>query len=282
MARQTTPINALPYYEGPDQPDGATQQQDLADTLDPLLAAPGTGSIGSRPAAGKVGRTWYDPDTDTVYFDTGSTWIALNQPDLGTIRMLTTPSVPTGWIVGDGVDRARADFPELDSVYAANGYPFGSGDGTTTFGVPNFDQTFIRGDGVDAIGTRGGEDTVALTRNQNGPHQHGDGDLRAASHYHNVSGNTGSTRPDLRDEPGAQVGFASGGSWRRRLAVGAEDRGDSNALSAADHVHGINLNSSWSGALVVTGNVDWDGNGEPHNNVPVHTTVRFIIRAVGS
>lgn len=46
-------------------------------------------------------------------------------------------TLPTGFLWANGAAHSRTTYPKLHAKYAADGYPYGSGDGSTTFNVPN-------------------------------------------------------------------------------------------------------------------------------------------------
>lgn len=59
----------------------------------------------------------------------------------------------TGWILCDGRTVSRVTYANL---FAAIGVQFGSGDGTTTFGIPDLRGYFVRGAGTNSDGTASG------------------------------------------------------------------------------------------------------------------------------
>lgn len=74
---------------------------------------------------------------------------------------------PAGWLICDGREIKRADYPEL---FAAIGTTWGSGDGVTTFLIPNGKRKALVGSDVTSakfgIGTMAGEEEVLLTAPQ--------------------------------------------------------------------------------------------------------------------
>lgn len=52
---------------------------------------------------------------------------------------------PEGWLICDGEPRSRLNFPKLNGLFENYNYPYGSGDGTTTFGIPDYRGYFLRG-----------------------------------------------------------------------------------------------------------------------------------------
>ena len=75
----------------------------------------------------------------------------------GTVAYFPFGTAPTGWLAANGASISRTTYSAL---YAALGTTYGSGDGSTTFGIPDLRGQFIRsldsGRGVDTgrvIGT---------------------------------------------------------------------------------------------------------------------------------
>jgi microcystin-dependent protein len=73
----------------------------------------------------------------------------------GAVMMFAASTPPTGWEMCDGRALSRTTFSAL---YAAIGTVFGTGDGSTTFNVPNMQQKYARQDS-GALGVTGGSDT---------------------------------------------------------------------------------------------------------------------------
>ncbi|MDB4960837.1 MAG: Tail Collar domain protein [Myxococcales bacterium] len=67
----------------------------------------------------------------------------------GTVNAFAGTVVPPGWLLCDGSATSRAAYPAL---FAAIGTAHGSGDGATTFTVPDYRGRFLRG--VDGTATR--------------------------------------------------------------------------------------------------------------------------------
>jgi microcystin-dependent protein len=53
------------------------------------------------------------------------------------VMMSSGKNVPPNsfWMFADGSELVRADYSELDAIYSSLGYPWGAGDGTTTFNI---------------------------------------------------------------------------------------------------------------------------------------------------
>lgn len=153
-----------------------------------------------------------------------------------------------GWVPCNGTELSRTDFSNLAEVYALEGYPYGAGDGSTTFNLP-FDHgrvTVTEGDAPSLIarvvGQSGGANEHILTQ-ANMPFINYT--VTDPGHYHSLSNfrtifknGTQHTIP-LPDNPG-------------RLAALSEN--------------------NTTGATVHSG-----GSGLPHNNMqPFNAKIKFV------
>jgi microcystin-dependent protein len=68
---------------------------------------------------------------DSVALTTTSSLIGV---PIGTLQLFATSSVPTGWVRCDGQALSRTAYADL---FASIGITYGSGDGSTTFNIPN-------------------------------------------------------------------------------------------------------------------------------------------------
>lgn len=136
---------------------------------------------------------------------------AASNPKAGFIYPLASDIVPEGFLLCDGAEYLRVEYPEL---FAAIGTMYGSGDGSTTFNVPNL-QTRVpvgKGEGYE-LGDIGGEETHTLTIDEMPSHNH-DVDARVSK---GSIGNPGYVIPQSNDwwiEPLQRIGSTNsiGGS----------------------------------------------------------------------
>lgn len=84
---------------------------------------------------------------------------------IASIQAFATPSLPDGYLICDGAAVSRIDYGDL---FEAVGTIWGSGDGTSTFNLPDLRGEFMRGldleRGVDAgrvLGTAQGDEFAA-------------------------------------------------------------------------------------------------------------------------
>ena len=90
--------------------------------------------------------------------------------DLGIVSRMPTGAVmyyaglaaPDGWLACDGTVYNIADYPALAAFFAANygANNYWGGDGTTTFGVPDWQGEFLRASGTNAHENQGSGATV--------------------------------------------------------------------------------------------------------------------------
>lgn len=75
---------------------------------------------------------------------------------VGTVLEFSSNTVPAGFIEVPLVPttKLRTDYPRLHALYAADGYPWGNGDGSTTFNIPYqaADYAALQA-GIGAVGT---------------------------------------------------------------------------------------------------------------------------------
>jgi microcystin-dependent protein len=112
--------------------------------------------------------------------------------------MFAGSTIPTGWLLCDGRDVSRVQYPDL---FAAIGVTYGVGDGINTFALPNLINRFLIGVAPAGLGTTGGAATLD-TR-----HSHGPGTLAVSGgdHFHDLP-----------------FGDSGGGlAWNRNYATGA-------------------------------------------------------------
>lgn len=88
----------------------------------------------------------------------------------GSFMWWTQTTAPDGWLICDGSQISRTTYSDLFSVI---GTTFGSGDGSTTFTLPDMRATFVRGagsqNGYTATFGDKQDATTVLYMNGNGP-----------------------------------------------------------------------------------------------------------------
>jgi microcystin-dependent protein len=151
----------------------------------------------TRPTSPYVGQLIFETDTFNVLFWNGSIW--QGSVPIGTVNPFAGSSAPGGWLLCDGrsTDISRTTYSGLFSVI---GTTYGSGDGSTTFNLPDLRGRVIAGEddmggtaanrltaagsGINGLvlGAAGGAQTHTLTGAQSGVPEH--------SHANTLSSNT--------------------------------------------------------------------------------------------
>jgi microcystin-dependent protein len=99
---------------------------------------------------------------------------------VGMIAPFAMSSPPSGWITCDGSAVSRTT--TYDSLFTAISTTWGSGDGSTTFNVPDLEGAFLRGVGTSTLFTQ--DQTISLATAQDDTMQ---------GHYHNIRRPNGTT-----------------------------------------------------------------------------------------
>ena len=84
---------------------------------------------------------------------------------LGTINAIGGSTAPDGWLLCQGQAVSRTDYSDL---FAVIGTSFGSGDGSTTFNVPDLRGEFLRGAGTNSHTKQGSGGSVGQHQDATG------------------------------------------------------------------------------------------------------------------
>lgn len=158
---------------------------------------------------------------------------------------------PSGWLLCDGRAVSRATYATLFAALGGAGTPFGTGDGSTTFNLPDFKGRTPIGSGLGsgltsrALGAKPGEESHFLLTSEMPAHTHG------ANHSHPGSSENGNFVISGGINAGFAVGFATGGNF------------------------GIKQDGSTSTVSLVTSS---SGGSTAHNNMQPALVVNFLIK----
>ena len=89
----------------------------------------------------------------------GKTSIKKNSAIAGEIKLFAGTNVPSGWLLCDGTAVSRTTYSTLFNVV---GTSFGSGDGSTTFNLPDFREASPVGAGQNELNTIAAHDTYTV------------------------------------------------------------------------------------------------------------------------
>lgn len=148
-----------------------------------------------RPSSGNINGLGYglvlgEVNECKYFWWTGTAWVGERDDErVGAYKDFAGSSVPAKYLLCDGRAISRVTYEALFNVI---GGLYGSGDGSTTFNLPDFrgrvaaglDGGSARLSAVTTVGATTGSQTHALTAAENGAHSHAAGTLAAASHTH--------------------------------------------------------------------------------------------------
>tara|TARA_R100000655_G_scaffold55449_2_gene93476 strand:+ start:399 stop:974 length:576 start_codon:yes stop_codon:yes gene_type:complete len=126
----------------------------------------------------------------TRYDFTGANLTGIEGIPTATIVPWSSSSVPTGFLECDGSAVSRSTYSAL---FAIVGTTYGSGDGASTFNVPNLaDRTVLSKSNNKALASTGGAETVQSTGNVGGTTANASlSTAQLASHSHQVPRGSG-------------------------------------------------------------------------------------------
>jgi len=204
---------------------------------------------------------------------------------VGGIIPWPTATAPTGWLLAYGQAVSRTTYAELFAVY---GTTYGSGDGSTTFNVPDYRgrSPFGKDDmggsaasrltssfGLDGatLGAVGGAQSTTLSEANLASHTHGPGTLTTgagSAHNHAMFSASGTPLTALTNST-QYVAY----DWQPGGAAGYSMREGTNAASLGRTVdESAHTHSVTGGATAST------GSGTAHPNMPPAWLATFIIK----
>ncbi len=167
---------------------GGTAMAQVGWRLPPALSSP----VASGDAGAGDGDTLADlscSDSQIARYNQGAgAWECADQSTgampVAAVQSFATASCPAGWLAADGSDVGRAAYSDL---FTAIGTMYGSGDGSTTFTLPDYRGYFLRG-----LDNGAANDPDSATRLDRGDGTAGDAvgtkqDDAFESHYHSYT-----------------------------------------------------------------------------------------------
>lgn len=186
---------------------------------------------------------------------------------VGSITMYGGATAPTGYLICDGSPVSRSTYASLWDVLrnGTTSSPYGNGDGSTTFNLPNLTQRFPLGKAASGTGATLGATGGAIDHTHSVP-----------AHYHSMSGagTTLATGTESANHTHA-LGYGTnlvGGAIAKPGSFSGTSTSDT-GIQSANHTHAI------TGSIgLVTGGVDGNAAMTSGTNNPPFLTVNFIIK----
>lgn len=218
----------------------------------------------------------------------------------GSVIAFAGSTAPTGWLICDGTAVSRTTYADLFTII---GTSYGSGDGSTTFNVPDLIRRAPLGKGSsDSLGDSDGVAAASrtLSHTHSVPaHYHGTGTLAVASsgtlttssdsHNHTFSGTTGANSTNqFPGKANSSAGNASS-AMRANSSGTANNTFDtyfnhthtfSGTTTTDTHNHTISGHThTLSGSVGATGGVDGDSAMTSGSYTPPHLIMNYIIKS---
>ncbi len=156
----------------------------------------------------------------TRYDFTGANLTGIEGIPTATIVPWSSASVPTGFLECDGAAVSRSTYAAL---FAIVGTTYGSGDGASTFNVPNLsDNVAVGKSNNKALGSTGGANTVTSTGNvggSTGAHTLNTGELPSHDHPQGNEGGPGGNRLGMPANPASTGATGSGSAHSHNMSA---------------------------------------------------------------
>jgi microcystin-dependent protein len=240
-------------------------------------------------AAGEAG---FDVTNQILKVGTGTTpWSSLQGISLATgggapgiISQFAGATAPPGYLLCDGAAVSRSTY---SSLFTTIGTAYGTGNGTTTFNLPNLQNRIPVGKGPDAefdtLGETGGEKAVTLTSSQIPAHSHpntlgGTTTFATAGHAHgpgSFHAAIGATNNNIA-AIGYVAGYNSGGPGQSTYTITGGIGGAQN-FNHYTPVYGGSDAANASASVSLT-NANNTGGGGSHTNLQPYIVVNYIIK----
>lgn len=196
----------------------------------------------------------------------------------GSIYIFAGSVAPSGFLICDGSAVSRTEYYAL---FETIGTTYGSGDGSTTFNIPNLTGKVTIGSSTQyPLGSTGGEETCSLAESEIPAHNH-----TVPKHGH--GNNFAISTPVLSHTVGQPAfTYAGPGSTRASKTSSTGTRAGTSTATAGRSANAAVSNHA-AASLTVSGSIsdaaafdtDSTGIGEGHNNMQPYLTMNYVIFA---
>ncbi len=139
------------------------------------------GTTAQRPT-GATGDIRFNSTLSKVETYSGSVWESVGGVPAGSVTCFAHSSVPSGWLECNGANVSRSTYATL---FAAIGTTWGTGDGSSTFGLPDCRGEWVRG-WDNSRGVDSGRSIATTQSDQNKSHTHS-ASVTDPGHSHTVN-----------------------------------------------------------------------------------------------
>jgi microcystin-dependent protein len=242
-------------------------------------------------AAGEAG---FDVTNQILKVGTGVTpWSSLQGISLATgggapgiISQFAGATAPPGYLLCDGTAVSRTTY---SSLFTTIGTAYGTGNGTTTFNLPNLQNRIPVGKGSDAefdtLGETGGAKSVTLTSSEIPAHSHPN---QLSSNTVAAAGHTHSHVSPFGLNSGSVIGLGPQNPAMNNMGLGSYQFGGSIQFSSpsinfgggniAHEVWSVTSSGNSANTTVGISNANNTGGDGAHTNLQPYIVVNYIIK----
>lgn len=194
----------------------------------------------------------------------------------GAVLSFAGAAAPAGYLLCDGAAVSRTTYAALYEALGGGWSPYGQGDGTTTFNVPNLKGRMPVGRDAaqsefSAVGQTGGAKTHALSASEMPSHNHSFSATTSSNSHSHGTGNSVYNNFMITDRAGIFSPRAAASSDGSASVPAYGGNGVQTVTS-----RGTTANDSHSHS--VSGTTGSAGSGGAHNNLQPYVALNFIIK----